>query len=200
LFPNLGSSSGEIKIWAIAPNLKSFTHLFDIEANGFVNSLQLLAVPPRNVQPEKWIDEKTRKAQTEKKRQEKKERRRVKRHGTTSGVDANMEVANAADDVSEAEAEVDGVNGPSQSNGKGIAINRRKDKDSEDEESDDDMSDSEDEAVAKLKRRLAPAKVDPEILLFASLAREPRLGRWEVLKDRGVKNGTLVVHLGRQTL
>ena len=39
------------------------------------------------------------------------------------------------------------------------------------------------------------AKMPADVLLVASVAREPRLGRWIKVKN-GAKNGTLVVNLG----
>lgn len=44
------------------------------------------------------------------------------------------------------------------------------------------------------------AKPDPDYLLVAALSKEPRLGRWMDVKSvKGVKNGTLIVHLKRET-
>ena len=41
----LGSYDGSIRLWRLANGLKSFSPLFDIPAHGFVNSLQILAIP-----------------------------------------------------------------------------------------------------------------------------------------------------------
>jgi hypothetical protein len=182
--PLLGSSSGEIKIWAIATNLKSFVHLFDVPARGFVNSLQILAVPTRNVQPDKWISDKLRKEQTDKKTAEKKERRRLKRHG-----EAGQANANATEDTD--------AEGPAE----GIEVDGISDLDEDEEvgDEDEDMKGSTTPSpAAQNKTRTVSAKADPEILLIASLSREPRLGRWDVMKERSVRNGTLIVHLGKQ--
>ncbi|KAJ9120227.1 hypothetical protein QFC22_003127 [Naganishia vaughanmartiniae] len=48
-----------------------------------------------------------------------------------------------------------------------------------------------DQVVAPSRR----AKMPADVLLVASVAREPRLGRWIKVKN-GAKNGTLVVNLG----
>lgn len=44
-----GSWDGQIRLWAIAPTLKSFSPLYSIPAHGFVNSLQILSIPAENV-------------------------------------------------------------------------------------------------------------------------------------------------------
>lgn len=44
-----GSWDGSIRLWSIAPTLKSFSPLFDIPARGFVNSLQISSVPAADV-------------------------------------------------------------------------------------------------------------------------------------------------------
>ena len=147
-------------------------------ARGFVNSLQLISVPPRNVQPDKWISNKARKEQVDRKKIEKKERRRIKRHPTEAKVNGDDA------DLTDGDAAVDGA----------------QEDDSEKEQSDEDMDADEPMTASEKKAKIVAAKADPEILLLASLSREPRLGRWEVLKDRNIRNGTLVVHLGKQAL
>lgn len=73
----------------------------------------------------------------------------------------------------------------------------------------DDHSDSEEESddeadeTATSSRKVNgvqkdKTKLEPEILLIASLSREPRLGRWEIFKASDIRNGTLLVHLGKQ--
>lgn len=188
-----GSSSGFIKVWAIAPTLKSFTHLFDLPAQGFVNSLQLLAVPPRNVQPDKWVDDKLRKRQQAIKVKAKKARRFAKRHG--QGQDAEMKDQDGT--VAGEGMGDDGQQGAGADQHSPMANGHSQDEEMDYDSSDDEL-DEENGKVAKLERKLAPSKVEPEILLVASLAREPRLGRWDVLNEKGVRNGALVVHLGKQ--
>lgn len=186
---SLGSSSGQIKIWAIAPNLKSFVHVFDIAAKGFVNSLQILAVPPRNVQPDKWISDRDRRERADESKARKKERRRIKRHGDPAGKDgAAGEEDKDGEEGSKAKADAEEDD---ESDLK---------EDVDDSASDEDMEDPTATTAILGNSRSSQAKAEPEILLFASLAREPRLGRWDAMKGRSVRNGTLVVHLGKQAL
>jgi hypothetical protein len=164
--------------------------LFDVPAKGFVNSLQIISVPPRNVQPDKWISNKARKEQVDLKKAMKKARRLIKRHPNPDKADGDdVEVPMEADgDSADVDADqADAVNGV--------------DEEQDGEDSDEEM-DAEDEvaAVSGKKVKSVTAKADPEILLLASLSREPRLGRWEVLKERSIRNGTLVVHLGKQSV
>lgn len=159
-------------------------------AKGFVNSLQIISVSPRNVQPDKWISNKARKEQVDLKKAMKKARRLIKRHPNTGKADGDdVEVPMEADgDSADVDADqADAVNGV--------------DGEQDGEDSDEEM-DSEDEVAAVSGKKVNPvtAKADPEILLLASLSREPRLGRWEVLKERSIRNGTLVVHLGKQSV
>lgn len=180
-----GSSSGQIKIWAIAPNLKSFVHVFDVAAKGFVNSLQILAVPPRNVQPDKWISDRLRRERADESRARKKERRRIKRHGDPAAKDGVKDQEGDKGSDREADAEEDGDSSKEEDN---------------DSASDEEMEDPTAPTATLGNSRSGQAKAEPEILLFASLAREPRLGRWDAMKGRSVRNGTLVVHLGKQAL
>jgi hypothetical protein len=169
--------------------LKSFVHVLDIAAKGFVNSLQILAVPPRNVQPDKWISDRLRRERADESRARKKDRRRIKRHGDPAGKDGSMDArVQSGDEGSNAvtDAEEDGES----------ALNQDEDDSASDEEMDDPTA-----STATLGNpRNSVAKAEPEILLFASLAREPRLGRWDAMKGRSVRNGTLVVYLGKQAL
>ncbi|KAJ9091701.1 hypothetical protein QFC19_008992 [Naganishia cerealis] len=121
-----GSWNGEIKLWALAPTLKSFSYVCSVTAAGVVNSLQLLSLPHGNVNSNAWRKQST-----------------------------DNEAVN-------------------------------------DEEVEMEASDQASSQVAPSKRARMPA----DVLLVASLAREPRLGRWIKVKN-GAKNGTLVVNLGR---
>jgi ribosomal RNA-processing protein 9 len=116
-----GSWDGEIKLWALAPTLKSFSYVCSVTAAGVVNSLQLLAVPHGNVNSTAWQKQ-------------------------------------SHEDQMDDEEDVGGNAG---------------------------------DQVAPSKR----AKMPADVLLVASVAREPRLGRWIKVKN-GAKNGTLVVNLG----
>lgn len=189
-----GSSSGEIKLWALERNLKSFTLISDISAKGYVNSLQLLAVPPRNVQPDKWVDERVRKAHKDKVRAAKKERRKLKRQ---DGLSTPMDQDEAAEGALTKD-EIKSVSPDADLDPEDEGANSDEELDASE---DDDGTDEDGETrIARLRRQINPAKVNPEILLFASLSREPRLGRWDVIKAKDVKNGTLVVHLGTQSI
>lgn len=154
-------------------------------ARGFVNSLQLISVPPRNVQPDKWISNKARKEQVERKKIEKKERRRIKRHPADAKVNGDGPNAMEADGAETDAEQDDGVD------------ETEKEGDEEDQ-SDEDMNEEGTVAAPSKQVKTVAAKADPEILLLASLAKEPRLGRWEVMKERSIRNGTLIVHLGKQ--
>jgi hypothetical protein len=166
--------------------LKSFVHVFDIAAKGFVNSLQILAVPPPNVQPDKWISDRLRRERVDESRARKKERRRIKRHGDT--VEKDGAVVEKDPDAEEASGiERDGEVEPEEDEDNSSA-------------SDEDMEETTVLTATLGKPRSGSAKAEPEILLFASLAREPRLGRWDAMRGRSVRNGTLVVHLGKQAL
>ena len=52
-FPS-GSWDGQIRVWALSPNLKSFSQLFTIPAPGFINSLQLLTPSVSLVDFSRW--------------------------------------------------------------------------------------------------------------------------------------------------
>jgi ribosomal RNA-processing protein 9 len=49
-----GSWDGSIRVWSIAPTLKSFSLLFTIPAKGFVNSLEIIAPPASQVDFTHW--------------------------------------------------------------------------------------------------------------------------------------------------
>lgn len=49
-----GSWDGSIRVWQLAPNLKSFAPLYTIPALGFVNSLQLLTPSVSLVDFSRW--------------------------------------------------------------------------------------------------------------------------------------------------
>ncbi len=110
--PLPGSYDGSIRLWNINTGLKSFSPLFDIPAHGFVNALQILAIP--------------------------------------SGVYETGLTTTSADVVDVPSAE-----------------------------------------------KRARAKAQPDLLLVAALAKEPRLGRWSRVTGDGTKNGTLIVQLKR---
>jgi len=140
------------------------------------------------VQPDKWISDRLRRERADESRARKKERRRIKRHGDPAEKDGAAGVKDQGDGQesdAEADAEEDGD------------VSKEEENDSA---SDEEMEDPTAPTATLGNPRSGQAKAEPEILLFASLAREPRLGRWDAMKGRSVRNGTLVVHLGKQAL
>jgi hypothetical protein len=141
------------------------------------------------VQPDKWISDRLRRERVDESRARKKERRRIKRHGDPAGKDGAADVKDqGGEEGSDAEADAE----------EDVQSNPREE--GNDSASDEDMEDPTATTSTLGKSRSGQAKAEPEILLFASLAREPRLGRWDAMKGRSVRNGTLVVHLGKQAL
>lgn len=115
--PPPGSWDGQIRVWSLASNLKSFSQLFSIPAPGFVNSLQLLTPSVSLVDFSRW---------------------------------------RASDNLPKRTTTFDEQPQPK-------ALVEKKD-------------------------------TKTTLVLIASVAQEPRLGRWMKLKE-GVRNGVVVAHL-----